>query len=159
MLLSSCMSTRTIKPSGLKGISIGDEMPQMSMTKMLGHQAYDSLIDEGGYTWRAMVVNHPSGQVLVESDPFNQEVINRIQINASDLQYQKKVSVGSTIADLDEIGGAWFITHLPNYRRVDVTVNGLHFLIGDDFVDTSDTTALTREQIPRAAPILTIVLM
>ena len=153
------MSTRTIKNAGLKGVEIGAEMPDASITKLLGHYTYDTIIEEGGYSWRAMVINHPSGRVLVESDFSNQDIINRIQIMATDLRYQRKISVGSTVADLDQLAGPWYITHIPAYHRVDLTVQGLHFLISDDFIDSDNEDAPKRTDIPRGSEILSIVLM
>lgn len=159
LFAGSCMSVRTIKSTGLKGLALGEPMPQEHVTRLLGHPAHDSIIEEGGYSWRAMVIEHPSGTVLVESDFANQDLINRIQIMASDLRFQKNIAVGSTVANLDQLGGKWYISHLADYGKVDIAVQGLHFLISDDFLSTSDTETIPKNQIPRDAPILSIVLM
>lgn len=159
LVAGSCMSARTIKSTGLKGLALGEPMPEEHVTRLLGHPAHDSVIEQGGYNWRAMVIEHPSGSVLVESDFSNQDVINRIQIMASDLRFQKNITVGSTVASLDQLGGKWYISHLTDFGKVDITVQGLHFLIADDFVQKGESESLSKNSIPRDAPIVSIVLM
>lgn len=159
LAIGSCTSARTIKSTGLKGLKLGDPMPEEHITRLLGHPAHDSLIEEGGYAWRAMVVEHPSGMVLVESDFSNQDIINRIQIMASDLRFQKRIAVGSRVASLDELGGRWYISHLADYGKVDIAIQGLHFLIADDFLLSTDEKIISKDRIPRDSPILSIVLM
>ncbi|MFK7968983.1 MAG: hypothetical protein AB8F95_01385 [Bacteroidia bacterium] len=159
VLFTGCMSMRTIKPSGLKGISLGDPMPELNVTRMLGHPAHDSIIEEGEYSWRAMIIEHPSGDILVESDYFDQNKINRIQIKARDLRYQKHITVGSTVDALSSLSQRWFITHLPDYDRVDLTIEGLHFLIDDTFLETKSEEAIQKDDIPKDAQILAIILM
>ncbi|MEZ4684547.1 MAG: hypothetical protein R3B47_00315 [Bacteroidia bacterium] len=159
LFVGSCMSARTIKAAGLKGLSLGEPMPEEHVTRLLGHPAHDTVIDEGGYSWRAMIIQYPNGKVLVESDFSNMDIINRIQVMASDLRYQKNITVGSTVASLDQLGGKWYVSHLPDYGRVDIAFQGLHFLISDEFVQHNDPETLKPERIPRDAPILSIVLM
>lgn len=160
-MAAGCFPRHQIRTSGLKGLALGKPMPEKNIMRLIGYPAHDSVIEEGGYTWRAYVVELPEGHVLVESDFFQQETINRIQVYAPALTFQKTIQVGSTVADLAPLKKPWTVTHLPDFERVNIAAGGLQFLISDHFLteEQKQLPQIPLEQIPPNAPILGIVIM
>ena len=154
VLLVSCGGSKKISRSGLKYIQIGDPMLKEGMDHLKGHAARDTIFNEDGYIWRAVILKYNTGKVYVEEDFFEKKVVNRIRIETPDLISRKTIKVGMNFADLKALGDDWEIVYLDSYRVFDVAsidFPSIHYLV--------KASSVTREQPEDTAKIVSIVVM
>ncbi|GAB4427464.1 MAG: hypothetical protein OHK0039_45810 [Bacteroidia bacterium] len=139
-LLPGCRATRQITPSGLGFIQLGDAMPAPGRARLRGHDLRDTLFNEGGFVWRAAVMQYPGGKVYIEEDFVAQQRVNRIRIESSDLRYRKHIHTGMTLGELRGYYPEWQVVYLPAYGYWDLSAlarPSIHYLL-----PASDTTLL-----------------
>ncbi|MEL6675888.1 MAG: hypothetical protein AAFR61_27015 [Bacteroidota bacterium] len=163
-LLSACGAGSQITERGLKYVKLGDPMPEAGLNRWKGHAVTDTLFDEGGFSWRGMVLKYREGQVLIEEDFLKQGTVNRIRVESPQLNVKKTIAVGNTVADLLPLAKDWDVLYLADYGLLDVTSLSdyhIHFLIRDteNKQELFEKEGLKLQELSPSAQIVSIVIM
>ena len=144
--LISCQAHKELVPKGLKFAQIGEEMIAPDTYKLKGKYLRDTLFQEEEYTWRAAVLDYPTGKVYIEEDFYGQNRINRIRVEAGQFSFRKELFPGMSIAELKQLPWQWEISYLEAYGVWDLHSTAfprLHLLVPVDTPSISDPFAIS----------------
>ena len=133
--LASCAASKRISEKGLKFIKLGDPMPAEGLKRYKGHAVRDTTYDEGGYRWRAVIMDYKDGEVYIEEDFLGEKKVNRIRVESAKLSVNKEIVVGMSFGELKTRANDWDIIYLYSYGLLDVTSVSsyhIHYLIKDE---------------------------
>ena len=156
LLFFGCGGAKKISGGGLKYVNIGDVMPPEGLNQIKGHAVRDTIFNEDGYIWRALILKYKTGKVYVEEDFFNQNLVNRIRIETPDLVSRKSITIGMNFGELKTLGDDWDVNYLESYGFFDVAsidYPSIHYLIKSN-INTKDS-----EKLENDAKIVSIVVM
>lgn len=137
--LVACNGPSKITQKGLAYAKLGDAMPAKGTETLAGLPARDTLYDEGGFQWRALILTAGAEEIFIEEDFGKQGLINRIRVESPSLTVGKKKYVGMSWLDLSKLGKKWDAFYLANYGVWDVisqSQNRIHYLL-EEKRDTS----------------------
>lgn len=136
LLSTACSSPSKITQKGLSFARLGEPMPTRGTTELEGYPARDTLYDQGGFQWRALILsgrNEKSGEeIFIEEDFAQQGLINRIRIESPGLKVGKNKKVGMSWIDLSALGKNWDAFYLKEYGVWDVIAKSkdrIHYLL------------------------------
>ncbi|RMG18117.1 MAG: hypothetical protein D6730_23200 [Bacteroidetes bacterium] len=164
LLLGGCMGSKKILPRGLKYLSIGDPMPEAGTRRLKGRAVRDTLFNEGGYQWRAAVLQYKGGKVYIEEDFWGKGKVNRIRIESPELKFKREFSVGMDVEALKRLTNDWNIIYLEDYGLLDLAsplFPEVHFLVKENGRQFSATQfeEIALEQLSDTSKIVAIVVM
>ncbi|MEM7659364.1 MAG: hypothetical protein AAF399_24805 [Bacteroidota bacterium] len=131
---TGCSTSKRLQTSGIANLQVGGEMLPPETQRWKRHAVRDTMYLEGGYTWRASILQYKAGKVYVESDFMGQETINRIRVESSDIQMKNGQMVGMTVGSLLTTATDWQVTYLSDYGLLDAISlyqPSVHYLIRD----------------------------
>lgn len=163
-LLSACTSNRRISSKGLPFIQLGESMPAEGLNSLNEHSVKDTLFDEGGYQWRATILEYETGRVWIEEDFLRKGKVNRIRVETPYFQGKKHISVGMSFKELKALKNDWNIFYLSQYGVIDVSSDSkftIHYLLEDPSYVPDDTeqVLVPLEKVRDDAKIVAIVIM
>ena len=126
----SCTPKDAITPKGIKIAHLGKEMPPDG-NQYAGYRMRDTAFNEEGFQWPALILETGEGEIWLEGDFEDGKSINRIRVETPELWYKKKIHVGSSLAELQKLGGDWVATYIRKYGKIDIYVKGVHFLVDE----------------------------
>lgn len=162
-LFSACVpASKTIRSDGLKAIRLGDELPAEGTPKLRKIALRDSMIEEGEYTWRAVLMEYREGLVYLEEDFYGSGELSRVRVETPELRLKNGLRVGDSVADLQSKSNKWYIVPLPEYRLFDFysrTFPRLHFIVDDPArgMEEEDWKAFQIDQFAPGARIVAVV--
>lgn len=161
--LISCQAHKELVPKGLKFAQIGEEMIAPDTHKIKGKYLRDTLFQEEEYTWRAAILDYPTGKVYIEEDFYGQNRINRIRVEASQFSFRKELFPGMSLAELRQLSWQWEMTYLEAYQVWDLTSQAfprLHLLVPVETSSISDPYAVSSlDQLPDTQTISSLVFL
>ena len=162
--LASCAARKRINDKGLKYIQLGDPMPKEGLNRFKGHSVRDTIYDEGGYRWRAMILAYKDGDVYIEEDFLGEKKVNRIRVESAELNVNKEIAVGMSFGELKTRANDWDILYLDAYGLLDVTSLSnyhIHYLIKDEDIPAArfEKEKIEPNDISDSAIIVGIVIM
>ena len=161
--LSSCSGSKRLRQNGLAQLTIGKPMLSTETQRWKRHLVRDTLFNEGGYTWRASILQYKDGKVYVEEDFLGQNQINRIRVESRELRLKKGQAVGMKLADLLVTGRDWQVVYLEAYQLLDIISlyqPSVHYLVRDpQFQVRSLSQPIHIDELSATAEITAIVLM
>lgn len=131
-MLYACQAFKHIDQTGFRSLALGDPMPEPGMGTYKGYPARDTLIREGGYEWRALIISCKVGEIWVESDFYQQGTINRIRVTSPQTDFKGQIQVGMAVADLTRLTRQWRFYYMAAYQVWDAHSElypSIHFLI------------------------------
>lgn len=158
----SCQQHKELVPNGLKFVQVGDPMIPANKYKLKGKYLRDTVFQEEGYTWRAAILDYPTGKVYIEEDFYGRNIVSRIRIEASQLMFRQELCAGMSLEELKSLPWQWEVFYLENYKVWDLSSEafaGLHLLVpaGSDFFDPEAVTDV--EQLPEGSAVRSIVFL
>ncbi|HHG83908.1 MAG TPA: hypothetical protein ENJ82_04100 [Bacteroidetes bacterium] len=163
--LSACLSSnKMIRSDGLKAIKLGEPIPKEGTPKLSKIPLRDSIIIEGEYSWRAVLMEYKGGLVYLEEDFFGSGNLSRVRVETPELKLKNGLRVGKLVADLKAESNKWYIVPLRKYHVFDFysrTFPRLHFLVDDPARGMADENweAYQLEQFDLEAKIVAIVVL
>lgn len=141
-------------------------MPKTGTTELAGYSAQDTLYEEGGFRWRALILSYGAQKdtkgIFIEEDFGQQGLINRIRVETPGLKVGKNRQVGMSWMDLSNLGNNWDAIYLKDYGVWDVIAKSkgrIHYLIEEK----RDTSTIDFEagvsSISKDAKVTAIVVM
>ncbi len=131
----SCQSGKMIHSEGIHYAKCGQAMPEKGTEIIGGLPATDTFYEDEGHRWRALIVEHNHGNVILEEDFYDHETLNRIRIETPDFRLRSGLKVGLTIADMGKKTGQWYISGMPRFASYDFYSEEfprIHFVIPED---------------------------
>lgn len=162
ILILACNGPTKITQKGLAYARLGEQMPTKGLTELAGLSARDTLYDEGGFQWRALILNYGNGEVFIEEDFGQQGLINRIRIETPSLKASKNRLVGMSWSALLPMKNNWDAIYLVNYGVWDVvsaSQNRIHYLLEEKRDTASFDWQGGINSIPTDANVKAIVVM
>jgi hypothetical protein len=160
-LLVGCANRKYITSSGLHSLKLGDEMPELGISRWKGHSARDTFEVQGDYQWREIVVEYKKGNVYLEEDFYGSAHLARVRVYTPELVLRNGLRVGMTVSDLQAKATDWTLVPLPEYNLMDLysrTMPRIHFLVDDPAIPKNgDWTEYKIEQLAPTALIKAIV--
>ena len=167
LLMAACSGPKVISSSGLPYAQLGESMPASGLASLGGRQVRDTLFQEGGYQWRAAIVDYGSkGKVYLEDGFWAEGKVNRIRVESAKFHVKgaEKIAVGMPWQELQPQGQGWQMVYLPDYGLVDVFSDSfprMHFLIRESRLspEALKNPAIQADSLSPDAAIRAIVLM
>ncbi|WNJ21119.1 hypothetical protein [Pontibacter sp. G13] len=163
MAIWGCGGSKALKSAEVSQFKLGEPMPDRADIQFEDTLVRDTVFAEGGYQWHAWVLKYPDGDLIVESDFFGHDLVNRIRIETPSLPVAKDLAVGQTFGDIQSAFKKVNLMYLSAYQLVDVVPKRqpqLHFLIKEPTLSPDQGgTLLNKHQISDSAQIVAIVVM
>jgi len=164
LFVIGCRNTSDIRQTGLRYVEIGSALPDVGEKEWFGMPIRDSLITEGDYSWRVVVMPYKEGQILFEENVFDRTLLTRIRIETGDLSFRKDIRVGSTVEDLRSSFKKWEVFYMAEYELFDLSLRrypSIHFLVQDKerAKNLTELELVTIEQLASEAKVLSIVIL
>ena len=161
-LLLGCQAHKELVPNGLKFVQVGDPMIPVNKYKLKGKYLRDTVFQAEEYTWRASILDYPTGKVYIEEDFYGQNLVSRIRVEASQLMFRQEIYAGMSLEELKSLPWKWEIFYLENYQVWDLSSDafaGLHLLVpvGSGVDDPEGVTNV--EELPEGSLVWSIVFL
>lgn len=159
MVTSGC-NPYLLRDNGFRGVRLGNQFDTMETFRWKDGAKRDTLLEEGGYEWRGVILEEEEGFVLVEEGFYGEEKINRIRVESKKFRTKFDITVGDPVSKLRQLSLDWILTPLPAYGKIDIyseTHPSFHFLVPWEGTGHEEEVSLT--DIDDFAQVVGIVIM